>query len=218
MKKLLVVIFTILLTACSTSSRVATPEFDQVDSSVKEIKYLRSIMGMNYSDIGASYSCSATLVNHNNKNRLITSGHCCGHDLTLYEGKEIRVLKIFNKEDLCELENPNNEKGIELAESTPKITSKVTHIGYHEVGDSSVLNAKDSRIIGRFSWSVPSKEIYANLILTNDEIYHGMSGGPVVASGKLVGINAMTYFYSTQFRSNVAGYVPVETIRAFLDE
>ena len=137
MKKLLIVIFTILLTSCSTSSRVATPEFDQVDSSVKEIKYLRSIMGMNYSDLGASYVCSATLVSHNNKNRFITSGHCCGHDLTLYEGKEIRVLKIFNKEDLCELENPNNEKGIELAENTPKITSKVTHTRLSWLGNRS---------------------------------------------------------------------------------
>lgn len=216
MKKLLIVIFTILLTACSTSSRVATPEFSQKgDSTVKEVSHHRTLIMSNLSNLNNTYYCSAAVIKYKDKVRVITNNHCCGHDLIMYKEGLSSVLKTSPTKDLCEISPIDEKEGIELAESTPKLTSTVTMIGSYPFYNTFVLNPIEARIIGYDKFTVPQIKLDADIVLTNREVYHGMSGGPVVANGKLVGINMVTFLHEQR---NMSGFIPVEVIRAFLDE
>lgn len=215
MKKLLIVIFTILLTACSTSSRVATPEFSQGDSTVKEVSHHRTLIMSNLSNLNNAYYCSAAVIKYKDKVRVITNNHCCGHDLIMYKEGLSSVLKTSPTKDLCEIAPIDEKEGIELADSTPKLTSTVTMIGSYPFYNTFVLNPIEARIIGYDRFTVPQIKLDADIVLTNREVYHGMSGGPVVANGKLVGINMVTFLHEQR---NMSGFIPVEVIRAFLDE
>ena len=215
MKKLLIVIFTILLTACSTSPRVATSDFSQRDSSVKEISHHRMLVMSNLANLNNTYYCSAAVVKYKDKVRVITNNHCCGHDLIMYKDGLSSVLKTSPTKDLCEISPIDEKEGIELAEATPKLTSTVTMIGSYPFYNTYVLNPIEARIIGYDKFTVPQIGLDADIVLTNREVYHGMSGGPVIANGKLVGINMVTFLHEQR---NVSGFIPVEVIRAFLDE
>ena len=88
-------------------------------------------------------------------------------------------------------------------------------IGSYPFYNTYVLNPIEARIIGYDKFTVPQIGLDADIVLTNREVYHGMSGGPVIANGKLVGINMVTFLHEQR---NMSGFIPVEVIRAFLDE
>lgn len=100
---------------------------------------------------------------------------------------------------------------IRMSEELPEIGQNVVSYGYPLGGDAMSVT---KGIVSRIEYTEYDSSTSGLRIQVDAALNHGNSGGPVVADGKLVGI----VFSGIDTAQNIGYLIPVEEIRAFLDD
>lgn len=118
---------------------------------------------------------------------------------------DLAVLKVENPEDLGEV------KPLPLADSLPKLKSKITVLGYPKGGDTLSLT---EGVVSRIEFSAYNYGTHALRIQVDAAVNPGNSGGPGVIDGKIAGV----VFTVLREAENIGYLIPAEVVRHFLED
>jgi S1-C subfamily serine protease len=118
---------------------------------------------------------------------------------------DMAILKIEDPKEMGDV------KPLPLADSLPKLKSKITVMGYPTGGDTLSLT---EGIVSRIELSGYSYGTAALRIQVDAAVNPGNSGGPGVIDGKVVGI----VFSVLREAENIGYIIPAEVIRHFMED
>ncbi len=118
---------------------------------------------------------------------------------------DLAVLKLENPADLGEA------RALALAESLPKLKTKVTVMGYPTGGDTLSFT---EGVVSRIEYAGYSYGVAALRIQVDAAVNPGNSGGPGIVDGKVAGL----VFSGLREAENIGYLIPAEVVRHFLDD
>lgn len=98
-----------------------------------------------------------------------------------------------------------------LSEDLPAIGSTVQAIGYPLGGEQISLT---EGVVSRIEFTAYAQDTAGLRIQVDAALNHGNSGGPVVQDDKVIGV----VFSGIEYADNIGYVIPVEEVRAFLDD
>lgn len=140
-------------------------------------------------------------------NEIISAGHVCEHNIKVSNGSSIIKKVISKKDDLCYIEvDEGPHSYLELAHNV-ELYDEACMIGWESVVFYMVTCGK---IVGVLHM-VDEFGSYQTLIV-NDLIYPGMSGGPTLSNGKVIGVIVMSL--QPALRSYIVG---IDSLISFIE-
>ncbi len=155
--------------------------------------------------------------------RILTNAHVVAHAQEIYVqpyksadrlNAAIECLSMDCDMAVLKLEDPKelgDVKPIPLADSLPKLKSKITVLGYPTGGDTLSLT---EGVVSRIELSGYSFGTKALRIQVDAAVNPGNSGGPGVIDGKVTGL----VFGVLREAENIGYLIPAEVIRHFLED